>query len=128
MGPVPAVRKVLDRAGLKLDEIDLFEVNEAFAAQALAVIRELGLPPERANPDGSGLSSGTRSARPAPSSPSRPSTSCAGPAAGARSPPCASVAGRASQRSSSASDTRPGGDATHVTSRPNANYIKQSLI
>jgi acetyl-CoA C-acetyltransferase len=58
MGPVPAARKVLDKAGLKLDEIDLFEVNEAFAAQALAVIRELGLPPERTNPNGSGLSLG----------------------------------------------------------------------
>jgi acetyl-CoA C-acetyltransferase len=58
MGPVPAVRKVLDRAGLKLDEIDLFEVNEAFAAQAIAVIRELGLPPERTNPNGSGVSLG----------------------------------------------------------------------
>jgi acetyl-CoA C-acetyltransferase len=58
MGPVPAVRKVLDRAGLKLDEIDLFEVNEAFAAQALAVVRELGLPPERTNPNGSGISLG----------------------------------------------------------------------
>ena len=58
MGPVPAVRKVLDRAGLKLDEIDLFEVNEAFAAQALAVARELGLDPERTNPNGSGVSLG----------------------------------------------------------------------
>jgi len=58
MGPVPAVRTVLDRAGLKLDEIDIFEVNEAFAAQALAVIRELGLPPERTNPNGSGVSLG----------------------------------------------------------------------
>jgi acetyl-CoA C-acetyltransferase len=58
MGPVPATRKVLDRVGLKLDEIDLFEVNEAFAAQALAVIRELGLPPERTNPNGSGVSLG----------------------------------------------------------------------
>jgi acetyl-CoA C-acetyltransferase len=58
MGPVPAARKVLDRAGLKLDEIDLFEVNEAFAAQALAVIRELSLPPERTNPNGSGVSLG----------------------------------------------------------------------
>ena len=58
MGPVPAVRKVLERAGLKLDEIDLFEVNEAFAAQALAVARELGLPPERTNPNGSGISLG----------------------------------------------------------------------
>jgi acetyl-CoA C-acetyltransferase len=58
MGPVPAVRKVLDRAGMKLDQIDLFELNEAFAAQALAVARELGLPPERTNPNGSGVSLG----------------------------------------------------------------------
>jgi acetyl-CoA C-acetyltransferase len=58
MGPVPATRNVLDRTGIKLDEIDVFEVNEAFAAQALAVSRELGLPPERTNPNGSGISLG----------------------------------------------------------------------
>jgi acetyl-CoA C-acetyltransferase len=58
MGPVPAVNLVLEKTGLKLDEIDLFEVNEAFAAQALAVIRELGLPPERTNPNGSGVGMG----------------------------------------------------------------------
>jgi acetyl-CoA C-acetyltransferase len=57
-GPIPAVRKVLDLAGLKVDEIDVFEVNEAFAAQALAVIRELGLPADRTNPNGSGISLG----------------------------------------------------------------------
>ena len=58
MGPVPATRNVFTRTGLKVDEIDVFEVNEAFAAQALAVVRELGLPPERTNPNGSGISLG----------------------------------------------------------------------
>ncbi|MFZ5964230.1 3-oxoadipyl-CoA thiolase [Thalassococcus sp. BH17M4-6] len=44
IGPVPAMRKVLDRAGLMLDQMDVIELNEAFAAQGLAVLRELGLP------------------------------------------------------------------------------------
>ncbi|NIY97523.1 acetyl-CoA C-acyltransferase, partial [Salipiger sp. HF18] len=44
IGPVPATRKVLDRAGLTLDQMDVIELNEAFAAQGLAVLRELGLP------------------------------------------------------------------------------------
>ncbi len=58
MGPVPATRKVLDRTGVKVTDIDVFEVNEAFAAQALAVARDLDLPPERTNPNGSGVSIG----------------------------------------------------------------------
>jgi acetyl-CoA C-acetyltransferase len=58
MGPLPSTRNVLARTGLKVDEIDVFEVNEAFAAQALAVVRELDLPPERTNPNGSGISLG----------------------------------------------------------------------
>jgi acetyl-CoA C-acetyltransferase len=58
IGPVPAVRSLLEKSGLGLDDFDLFEVNEAFAAQALAVARELELPPERTNPLGSGISLG----------------------------------------------------------------------
>ena len=58
IGPVPAVRKLLEKTGLGLKDIDVFEVNEAFAAQALAVCRELELPPDRTNPNGSGISLG----------------------------------------------------------------------
>ena len=58
MGPAPAVRQVLERAGMKLDQIDVIELNEAFAAQALAVAGELGLPPDKTNPNGSGVSLG----------------------------------------------------------------------
>ncbi|WP_328515987.1 beta-ketothiolase BktB [Marinobacterium weihaiense] len=58
IGPVPAIRELLERHQLSVDDIDLFEVNEAFAAQALAVQRELNLPNERLNPNGSGISLG----------------------------------------------------------------------
>jgi len=58
MGPVAAVRSVLDRAGLRVRDLDVIELNEAFAAQALAVMRELDLPADRTNPHGSGISLG----------------------------------------------------------------------
>ena len=58
IGPVPAVQKLLAKTGLAIDDIDVFEVNEAFAAQALAVCRELKLPMDRVNPNGSGISLG----------------------------------------------------------------------
>jgi len=58
IGPVSAVRKVLERTGLTLEQIDVIELNEAFASQTLAVERELGLPPEKTNPNGSGISLG----------------------------------------------------------------------
>jgi acetyl-CoA C-acetyltransferase len=58
IGPVPAVRKVLERSGRSLDEVGVIELNEAFAAQALAVIRELDLDPERVNPNGGAIALG----------------------------------------------------------------------
>jgi acetyl-CoA acetyltransferase family protein len=57
-GPIPAVRKALERAGLSLDDIGLIELNEAFAVQALAVIRELGLSEEITNVNGGAIALG----------------------------------------------------------------------
>lgn len=58
IGPVPAVRQVLKRTGLSLQDMDVIEANEAFAAQACAVMQELDLDPARVNPNGSGISLG----------------------------------------------------------------------
>jgi 3-oxoadipyl-CoA thiolase len=60
IGPVPATRRLLQRTGLKLGDIDLIELNEAFAAQALAVLRQLGLPDdsESVNPNGGAIAIG----------------------------------------------------------------------
>ena len=58
IGPVPATHAALKRAGLGIQDMDVIEANEAFAAQACAVIQELGLDPSRVNPNGSGISLG----------------------------------------------------------------------
>jgi acetyl-CoA acyltransferase len=58
IGPVPAIRKLMAKTGLKIDQIDLFEVNEAFASQALYCVRELGLPAERVNVNGGAIALG----------------------------------------------------------------------
>ncbi len=58
IGPIKAIPKVLAQAGLKSDDIDWIELNEAFAAQALAVIRELGLNPDKVNPQGGAIALG----------------------------------------------------------------------
>lgn len=58
IGPVPAVQKALARAGLQTSDIDLFELNEAFAVQSIAVVRELGLDPAKVNPGGGAIALG----------------------------------------------------------------------
>jgi acetyl-CoA C-acetyltransferase len=58
IGPVPASRKVLEKAGLTISDMDVIEANEAFAAQACAVSKELGFDPAKVNPNGSGISLG----------------------------------------------------------------------
>jgi acetyl-CoA acyltransferase len=58
IGPVPAVRKLLAKTGLTVDQIDLYEVNEAFASQALYCVRELGLPADRVNVNGGAIALG----------------------------------------------------------------------
>jgi acetyl-CoA C-acetyltransferase len=58
IGPVPAIRAVLKKSGLELDDMDMIELNEAFASQALAVIKELDLPRDKTNPNGGAIALG----------------------------------------------------------------------
>ena len=58
LGPVPAVRQALERAGWKVGDIERIEINEAFAAIAIAVLRELGLPEDVVNVDGGAIAHG----------------------------------------------------------------------
>jgi 3-oxoadipyl-CoA thiolase len=58
IGPIPAVRKLLDRTGISVDALDLVELNEAFASQSLVVIRELGLDPDKVNVNGGAIAIG----------------------------------------------------------------------
>src|SRR5207302_9402638 len=58
IGPIPAVRKLLDRAGIDVADLDLVELNEAFASQSLVVIRELGLDEEKVNVNGGAIARG----------------------------------------------------------------------
>ena len=58
LGPIPATRKALQRAGLTIDQIDLFEINEAFAVQSIACARELGIPSEKINVNGGAIALG----------------------------------------------------------------------
>src|SRR5581483_6175275 len=100
IGPVPAVRKLLGRAGVATSDIDLVELNEAFASQSLAVIRELGLDRDKVNVNGGAIALG----HPLGMSGARTATA---------SPRCASASARGKRRCSSA-DGRPGPAPPHV--------------
>ena len=58
IGPVPAVKKAIERAGVSLDDVEVIELNEAFAAQALAVMKDLDLDPDKTNPNGGAIALG----------------------------------------------------------------------
>jgi acetyl-CoA acetyltransferase family protein len=58
LGPIPATRKVLERTGLRIEDFDVIELNEAFAAQVIPCIRELGIPMEKLNPNGGAIALG----------------------------------------------------------------------
>jgi acetyl-CoA C-acetyltransferase len=58
IGPIPAIRSLLQKTGLSIEDMDVIELNQAFAAQALAVMKTLNLPAEKTNPNGSGISLG----------------------------------------------------------------------
>ncbi len=77
IGPIAAIPKVLKTTGVRQDDLDWIELNEAFAAQSLAVIRDLGLDPAKVNPLGGAIALGHRWARPARSAPRHWCTACA---------------------------------------------------
>jgi len=58
LGPIPASRKALQRAGLKIEDLDVIELNEAFASQVIACVRDLQLDPQRVNPNGGAIALG----------------------------------------------------------------------
>jgi acetyl-CoA acyltransferase len=98
IGPVPATKKALERAGLSLKDLGLIELNEAFAAQSLAVLREWGLSmeDERLNPNGGAIALGHPLGASGPGSSPPWSTRCGGGGSSGASPPCASAWARGS--------------------------------
>ena len=91
IGPVPAVRKLLDRAGIGVSDLDLVELNEAFASQSLAVVRELGLDDEKVNVNGGAIAIGHPLGMSGAAWSSPSCTSCAAAAGATASRRCASA-------------------------------------
>ncbi len=104
-GPVPATRKALARAGMNLADIDLIELNEAFASQSLACMRMLELDPEKVNVRGGAIAIGHPLGASALASPPRSFTPWSIAMPRSVSPRCASASARESPRSSSVSDS-----------------------
>ena len=104
IGPVPATRRALEKAGLTIADLDVIESNEAFAAQACAVSKELGFEPAKVNPNGSGISLGHPIGATGRSSLPSWSMNCAVSAHATGWRRCASAAARGSQRFGSGSD------------------------
>ena len=93
-GPIPATERLLEREGIGIDDVDVFEVNEAFASVVIAWQRTVGADPARANPNGGGDCAGPPSwAAPAASSPPRPCTSWSAPTATTAWCRCAAAGG-----------------------------------
>ena len=99
MGPVPATAQALKRAGLKISQLDVIEPNEAFTAQACAVVRELKLDPAKVNPNGSGISLGHPVGATGAIITTKAFTTCTASVGAMLSLPCALAAGRVSPRS-----------------------------
>ena len=108
LGPIPATRKALERAGIGVDDLDLIELNEAFARQSLGHARELGLDPEKVNVNGGAIALGHPLGMSGARLITMLSHELAGPAGATAWRRCASASGRGSPRSSSASMARCG--------------------
>jgi acetyl-CoA acetyltransferase len=91
-GPVEATRKALALAGMTVDDIDLFEINEAFAAQVIPSYRDLGIPIDKLNVNGGAIALGHPFGSTGAASPARCSTACSRPTRPSASRPCASAA------------------------------------
>src|SRR5262249_10832729 len=127
IGPVPAIKAVLERAGLKLSDIDRFEINEAFGAQVMACMRELGIDEAKLNVTAAPSPSALPWARPASGSRSRSRASSSARGCATASPRPASAAARASRCSSRIPTSHPHGRIDHGHQRTRRHRDRRRL-
>ena len=117
LGPIPAVKRVFEKAGLKPSDMDVVESNEAFAVQAMAVTKDLGLDPAKVNPNGGAVALGHPIGATGAILTVKALYELERTASATRSSPCASAAGRASRRSlSESSRSRCSGRSSDIQS------------